>query len=58
MYDPITIVPAFDPNDYESRIEQKFVFDTASKGLLLEWLDFHLARVKDTPNSAYSVSVW
>jgi VTC domain len=44
MYDPLTIVPAFDPNDHEGCIEQKFVFDTANKGWLLEWLDFHLVR--------------
>jgi hypothetical protein len=44
MYDPITIVPAFDPRDHESCIEQKFIFDAADKGLLLEWLDFHLVR--------------
>jgi VTC domain len=44
MYDPIAIVPVFDPRDHESCIEQKFFFDTANKSLLLEWLDFHLVR--------------
>jgi VTC domain len=42
MYGRITIVPASDPFASESCIEQKYVFDTANKELLLEWLEFHL----------------
>ncbi|HEY2921119.1 MAG TPA: VTC domain-containing protein [Candidatus Binatia bacterium] len=44
MHAQITIVPASDPFESESCIEQKFVFDTTNKDLLLEWLDFHLVR--------------
>jgi hypothetical protein len=44
MHGQITIVPASDPFQSESCIEQKYVFDTANKDLLLEWLDFHLVR--------------
>lgn len=44
MYGQITIVPASDPCESESCIEQKYVFDTANKDLLLEWLEFHLVR--------------
>jgi VTC domain len=44
MYPQITIVPAPDPFESESCIEQKYVFDTANKDLLLEWLEFHLVR--------------
>jgi hypothetical protein len=44
MYGQITIVPASDPFESESCIEQKYVFDTANKDLLLEWLEFQLVR--------------
>jgi VTC domain len=44
MYGQITIVPASDPFESQSCIEQKYVFGRANKELVLEWLEFHLVR--------------
>src|SRR5918996_741170 len=44
MNDRITIIPAFDPLERESCIEQKFVFNAAKKDVLLDWLEFHFER--------------
>lgn len=40
----ITLVPQFARDEAPSTIEQKFLFESAKKNLLLDWLEFHVLR--------------
>jgi hypothetical protein len=41
----VTILPGLDVGDHDAgTIEQKFLFQTGDKDLLLDWLEFHLVR--------------